>query len=58
MKGELSHQFFFFGFGLQGIKMVEFNKVFPKWSRAFIESSEFSEFWESDKSLKHELGSI
>ena len=28
---------------------------FPKWSRTFIE---FSEFRESDKSLKHELGSI
>ena len=29
--------------------------VFPKWSRTF---AEFSEFRESDKSLKHELGSI
>ena len=29
--------------------------VNPKWSRTFIE---FSEFRESDKSLKHELGSI
>ena len=27
--------------------------VFPKWSRNFIE---FSEFRETDKSLKHELG--
>ena len=32
--------------------------VFPKWSRTFIEFSEFSKFRESDKSLKHELGSI
>ena len=31
------------------------NGVFPKLSRTF---SEFSEFRESDKSLKHELGSI
>ena len=31
---------------------------FPKWSRIFIEFSDFSEFGESDKSLKHELGSI
>ena len=29
--------------------------VFPKWSRTFIE---FSEFRESDNSLQHELGSI
>ena len=29
--------------------------VFPKWSRTF---AEFSEFRETDKSLKHELGSI
>ena len=29
--------------------------VFPKWSRAF---AGFSEFRETDKSLKHELGSI
>ena len=28
--------------------------VFPKWSRTFIEFSDFSEFGESDKSLKHE----
>ena len=32
--------------------------VFPKWSRTFIEFSDFSEFREFDKSLKHELGSI
>ena len=32
--------------------------VFPKWSRAVIKFSEFSEFVNSDKSLKHELGSI
>ena len=31
---------------------------FPKWSRTFIEFSEFSKFRESDKSLMHELGSI
>ena len=31
------------------------NGVVPKWSRSFIE---FSEFRESDKSLKHEWGSI
>ena len=29
--------------------------VFPKWSRTF---TEFSEFRETDKSLKHELGSV
>ena len=29
--------------------------IFPKWKRIFIE---FSEFRESDKSLKYELGSI
>ena len=34
------------------------NGVFPKWSRTFIEFSDFSEFRESDKSLKHELDSI
>ena len=32
--------------------------VFPKWNRSFIEFSEFSEFRESDKPLKHELGSV
>ena len=32
-------------------------RVFPKWSRIFIEFSDFSEFGESDKLLKHELGS-
>ena len=31
------------------------NGVFPKWSKTFIE---FSEFTESDKSLKHKLGSV
>ena len=30
-------------------------EVFPKWSRTFIE---FTEFSESEKSLKHELGSV
>ena len=29
--------------------------VFPKWSITF---SDFSEFRETDKSLKHELGSV
>ena len=33
----------------------EFIWVFPKWNRTF---AEFSEFTETDKSLKHELGSI
>ena len=37
---------------------VYFIGVIPKWSRTFIESIDFSEFTESDKSLKHELGSI
>ena len=32
--------------------------VFPKWSRTFIDFSEFNEFRESDESLKHELGSV
>ena len=36
----------------------ENNGVLPKWSRTFIEFSEFSKFRESDKSLKHELGLI
>ena len=30
-------------------------EVFPKWSRTFIEFSNFSEFRKFDKSLKHEL---
>ena len=30
--------------------------VFPKWSSSFIELSEFREFRESDKPLKHEFG--
>ena len=34
---------------------VSQNRVFPKWGRTFIE---FAEFRESEKSLKHELGSI
>ena len=29
--------------------------VFSKWSRTF---AEFSEFWESEKSLRHEFGSV
>ena len=32
--------------------------VFPNWSRTFIEFGGISEFSESHKSLKHELGSI
>ena len=35
--------------------VIEYIGVFPKWIRTFIE---FSEFRESDKSLKYELGSI
>ena len=31
---------------------------FPKWSRTFTEFNDSSKFRESDKSLKHELGSI
>ena len=34
---------------------LSFIGVFSKWSRTFIE---FSEFRESEESLKHELGSI
>ena len=34
---------------------TDFNGVFPKWSRTFIEFTECSEFRESDKSLKLEL---
>ena len=34
------------------------NGDFPKWSRTFIEFPEFREFKESDKLLKHKLGSI
>ena len=37
---------------------VQLNGVFPKWSRPFMEFGKFSEFRESDKSLKHELGSV
>ena len=37
---------------------IQINEVLPKWRRTFIEFSEFSGFKESDKSLKHELGSI
>ena len=36
--------------------MYKDNRVFSKWSRAFNELSEFNEFRESKKSLKHELG--
>ena len=35
--------------------LIENKGVFPKWSRTF---AEFSEFRETDKSPKHELGSI
>ena len=44
--------FFFF---IQILGKIWFNGLFPKWNRTFTESSEFGE---SDKSLKHELGSI
>ena len=36
---------------------TEDNGVFPKWSRTFIEFSNFSEYKKSYKSLKQELGS-
>ena len=32
--------------------------VYSKWSRTFIEFSEFREFRGSEKSLRHELGSV
>ena len=32
--------------------------VFSKWSRTFIEFSEFRDFRESEKSLRYELGSV
>ena len=35
---------------------IEVNGLFPKWSRTFIEFSDFSKFMESDKHLEHELG--
>ena len=35
----------------------QFSGVFSKWSRTFIEFSEFWEFRESEKLLRHELGS-
>ena len=34
------------------------NGVFSKWSRTFIEFSEFRKFRESEKSLRRELGSV
>ena len=34
------------------------NGVFSKWSRTFIKFSQFREFRESEKSLRHELGSV
>ena len=34
------------------------NRVFPKWSRIFIEFRDFSKFRESYKSMKHELVSV
>ena len=36
-------------------KKLKYNGVFPKLSRTFIAFSDFSEFRESDKLLKHEL---
>ena len=43
------------------INFICFSKImefFLKWSRTFIEFNDFSEFRESDKSLKQKLGSI
>ena len=37
------------------MKLDLINGVFPKWSRTF---TKFTKFRETDKSLKHELGSI
>ena len=37
--------------------LVSDNGVFPKWSKSLIEFNDFSEFRESDKSLKYDLGS-
>ena len=34
------------------------NGVFSKWSRTFVEFTGFREFRESEKSLRHELGSV
>ena len=42
-------------FQIKNMSMSDDNGVFPKWSRT---PAEFSEFRETDKSLKHELGSI
>ena len=42
---------------LQHLNLSE-NGIFPKWGRKFIEFSDFSEFRESDKSLKYVWGSI
>ena len=33
-------------------------EVFSKWRRTFIEFTELREFRESEKSLRHELGSV
>ena len=43
------------------LKLILRNKGFrvvTKWSRIFIELIDFSDFRESDKPLKHELGSV
>ena len=37
---------------------VLFNRVLSRWSKTLIEFSDFSEFMESGKSLKHQLGSL
>ena len=42
-------------YGMNSLNPMEF---FPKWSRTFIEFSDFGELRESDKSLKHELGLV
>ena len=42
--------------GLGPLKQI--NGDFPKWSKTFIELCKFHKFRETDKSLKHELGSI
>ena len=37
------------------ILLLSYNRIFPEWRQLFVE---FSEFTESDKSLKDELGSV
>ena len=41
----------------QSAKVIDFyNRVLPKWSRTFIELSEFGEFKESNKTRKYNMG--